>query len=439
MTMKRKPRVPFSNLNFDNWQNLILVALFVFYLFQFGFLFAKDSFLMGYGVDYLAFWSAGKVADDKGYAEIYDLENLRSARTQVLETRGILEKGGESNISPFPAPIFSFFVLPFQVLSRVNPKQSYWIWTSINLAVLIGYLIFFLQKTLPTNSPLSSPKRMLLLILLSFPMILSLTEGQVEVFLVVCMGEFIRYALIKKPLPSGLWLGGLLLKPQLLIIIIPILMIQRNWKVLMGFFASSGVIIGGSLILSGCKGMKSLIDLWFKFSAGIASNSPERMINWRMIAVNLNSSLGWVIAILGMGLTILAVYFLVKKNYVYGTSHWVLIMLGIFSATLALTWHSHYHMAVVLIPFLIYCSLSQMLTKKVVLFWAIVTPVILIAITIIALFVFFLTKMKINDFGAMLLGSSGFLSNLVILGSVLQYLRVKNKTPETPSLGNLTS
>jgi len=437
--MRLKLRVPFSNLNFENWQNLILVAVFFFYLSQFGFLFAKDSFLIGYGVDYLAFWSTGKIADDKGYAEIYDLENLRSTQTQVLEARGILEKGGESNISPFPAPIFSFFVLPFQLLSRVNPKQSYWIWTSFNLAVLIGYLIFFLRKTLPVNSPLSSTKRMLLLMLLSFPVVVSLTEGQVEVFLVVCMGEFIRYALNKKSLPSGIWLGGLLLKPQLLIIIIPILIIQKNWKVLMGFFASSGVIIGSSLILSGYKGMKSLINLWARFSAGIATSSSKSMINWRMVAVNLNSSLGWVIAISGMVLTLLAIYFLVKNNFIYGTSHWVLIILGIFSATLAITWHSHYHMAVVLIPFLIYCSLSQMLTKKVVLFWAIVTPVILIAMTIIALFVFFLTKMKINDFGAMLLGFSGFFSNLAILISVLQYLRVKNKTPEIPSPGNPTA
>ena len=439
MNMKRKLRVPFSNLNFENWQNLILVAVFFVYLFQFGFLFSKDNFLIGYGVDYLAFWSAGKIADDKGYAEIYDLENLRSTQTQVLQTQGILEKGGVSNISPFPAPIFSFFVLSFQLLSRVSPKQSYWIWTSINLAVLIGYLIFFLRKTLPVNFPLSSAKKMLLLMLLSFPVIVSLIEGQVEVFLVVCMGEFIRYALNKKPLPSGIWLGGLLLKPQLLIIIIPVLIIQKNWKVLIGFFASSGVIIGSSLMLSGYKGMKSLIDLWTQFGAGIATNSPERMINWRMVALNLNSSLGWVIAILGMALTMLAIYFLVKNNYIYGTSQWVMIMLGIFSATLAITWHSHYHMAVVLIPLLIYCCLSQMLNKKVVLFWAIVTPVILIALTIIALFVLFLTKIKINDFVAMQYGFSGFFANLVVLISALQYLCVKNKTPEIPSPGNPTA
>ena len=121
--MRRKLRVPFSNLNFENWQNLILVALFFFNLSQFGFLFSKDSFLMEYGLDYLAFWSTGKIADDKGYAEIYDLENLRSTQTQVLETRGILEKGGKSNISPFPAPIFSFFVLLFNCYPGSIPNK----------------------------------------------------------------------------------------------------------------------------------------------------------------------------------------------------------------------------------------------------------------------------------------------------------------------------
>jgi hypothetical protein len=242
--MKTKSRVPFANLKFENWQNLFLVAVFIFYLAQVGFLVVKDGFLLGYGLDYLAFWSAGKIADEKGYSEIYSIENLRTAQTQEMETLGLLEKGEEANYSPFPVPYFSFFVIPFQFLSRVNPKISYWLWTSINLAVLIGYLIFFLQKTQTDNSPLSSNKRMLLLMLLSFPVVESLTEGQVNIFLLVCTGEFIRYALNNKSLPSGLWLGGLLLKPQLPIIIIPVLLIQKNWKVLLGFFASSGLIIG---------------------------------------------------------------------------------------------------------------------------------------------------------------------------------------------------
>ncbi len=438
MKERQKTRLPFSQLNFENWQNLILVGLFFFYLSQFGFMLTKESFLRGYGVDYLAFWSIGKIADEKGFDEIYDIENIRATQIQVLEDQRMLTKGGEADISPIPAPFFSFFVLPFQLLSKVEPKQSYWIWTGINLAVLIGYLIFFIRKTLPENIPSFFARRMLILMLLSFPMIVNITEGQVEIFLVVCLGEFIRCALSEKPFFAGLWLGGLLLKPQLLIMIIPILLLQRNWKVVLGFFATSGLIIGSSLLLAGFKGMRSLINLWFRYGEGIASNSPERMINWRMVAINLNSSFGWIIAIIGMALTTLATFYLVRKNIVFGSSQWVMVILGVFSATLAVTWHSHFHMAAVLIPFLIYCSLTQMLNRKIVLFWSVSTPAILLIVNIGALFLYIFTETKIPDFGAMLLGASGFVLNLVILRSVLKYFHMQNKTVEIPQPKNTT-
>lgn len=430
--MKQKLKLPFSHLNFDNWQNLLIVGLCIFYLTRIVFSVAEERFLKDYGVDYLAFWSAGKIADEKGYSEIYNLEILRNTQTRVLEDQGILVKGEGTISSPFPAPIFSIFVIPFQLLSRVNPEQSYWFWTGINLSVLIGYLLFFLRKTLTKNTPFSSTIRMLLLMLLSFPVVLSMTEGQVEVLLIVCMGEFIRNALNRKPFPSGMWMGGLLLKPQLLVIIIPILILQKNWKLIIGFFASSGVIIGSSVILSGTQGMRSLIDLWTQFGSGIATSSPESMINWRMIAENMDSPFGWTIAILGMSLTCLAIIYLVRNNISFGTPQWVMMMLGIFSATLAITWHSHFHMATVLIPFLMYSSLSQMLKKKVVLYWAVSTPMILFVGTVSALIVFIYLIIIISDFKA-LLGISGFISNYLIFGSVLQYFRLKNKMPEAPT------
>jgi hypothetical protein len=427
--MKHQLRVPFANLKSENWQNLVLFVVFLFYMSQVGFWVVKDRFLRGYGWDYLAFWSAGKIADEKGYAEIYSIENLRTAQTQELETQGLLEKGEGSTINPFPSPYFSFFILPFQFLSRVNPKLSYWLWTSINLSVLIGYLFFYLHKTQPENSPLSLNKRLLLLMLLSFPVVVNLAEGQLEVFLLVCTGEFIRYALNNKSLPSGLWLGGLLLKPQLLIIIIPVLLIQKNWKVLMGFFASSGLIIGISLILSGFKGMRSLIGLWTQFGTGVnAASATERMINWRMIAVNLNSPLGWVIAVLGIVLTLMAVYFLVKNKSPFGTSRWVMIMLGVFSATLAVTWHSHFHMAMVLIPFLIYCSFSMMLSAKVVFYWAVMTPLFIIAINIIFILVSYFSKNDIIEISRLFPGIIGFLLNLVILISAVRFFRLGGET-----------
>jgi hypothetical protein len=265
---------------------------------------------------------------------------------------------------------------------------------------------------------------LLVLMLVSYPVFKNLCSGQVNVFLLIFAGEFLRNAVSKKPVLSGIWLGGLLFKPQLLILIIPIILFMRNWKVLIGFIVSSGMILLTSLLLSGFAGMKALTNLWTNYSVGMTSNFLEGMINWRMVGLSLNnllnSSLGWVIAGLGMVITILAVFFLIKRNPNYGSPKWVLTMLGVFSATLAITWHSHYYMAMVLIPFLIYASINKMLPEKIIFLWGIVTPVVLFGMLIVDLLVLLIAKINVANYVQMVIAFSGFILNLAIIISVTQ-------------------
>jgi len=418
--MNHKRKLLFSNFTFEHWKNLILFAIICFYIGNFVISFGYGA----PGLDYLAFWSAGRIADEKGYSEIYNPNNLRSIQIQELKELGFLDKTDDLLFSPNPAPYFSFFILPFQLLSRVILINSFWIWTILNLIILIGYLVFFLQKTRRESCATIFGTNLLILVLISWPVFSNISNGQVNVFLLVCAGEFIRYAVSKKPFLSGLWLGGLLFKPQLLILIIPIFLIMRNWKVLYGFIVSSGIILMTSLLLSGFAGMKALINLWTKYSVGMASNFPEGMINWRMVGVNvntiMNTSLGWIITGLGMVLTILAVYFLIKHKPPYGSPQWVMAMLGVFSATLAITWHSHYHMAMVLIPFLVYASLFKLLSEKIIFLWVIVTPAVYFVMMIVDLLVIYFAKINFSNFPLKVAAFSGLILNLVILVSAIK-------------------
>lgn len=426
--MDRKGKVLFSNFKSENWVNLILFAIFCFYVVYFSAAFNYGHF----GVDYMAYWSVGKIADVKGYSEIYDLNNLRSVQTQELNDSSLQAEPGNSSVPLFPVPYFSFFLLPFQLLSRLSLFNSFWIWTILNLVILVGYLVFFIRRTNPGSRVNRESLYFLALLLISYPVFFNLTCGQVEVFLLVCTGEFIRYAISKKPIYSGIWLGGLLLKPQLLILIIPIILIMRNWRVLMGFIISSGIILITSTLLSGFAGMKALVNLWTKFSADLTTSYPEAMINWRMIGVNLNdlfnTSLGWLITGLGLILTLIAVYFLIKHKPPYGSPQWVMIMLGVFSATLAITWHSHYHMAMILIPFLIYALLNKLLLEKIITLWAIVTPVAWLVILIIEILFLDMTNINISNINGIIIGFLGFIFNLVILISTLQFIYNSNST-----------
>ncbi len=404
------------------WFNLVLFTLFCFYAAYFTLLVWLGNFPFQYGEDFLAYWSAGKLADEKGYSEIYDLTALKTVQTTALNEAGLPITVNDTSIPTMPAPILSIFVVPFQLLSKVDPETGYWIWTVITLAVLVGYLTFFLKKTLPNDSSLKPGNKVLILTMLFYPVFNNLTQGQINIFLLVFTGEFIRASLNKKPFIAGLYLGGLLLKPQLLILIIPIILVLRYWKLLLGFVASSGIVIFPSIFLSGPEGMRGLIGLWTEYSGLALPNKPENMVNWRMIGHSFNlifdSNAGWMITAAGIVLTIAAVIYLVKSMPEFGSARWVFLLLGVFAATLVTTWHTHYAMVLVLIPFLAYAGINNLLSVRTISKWVIATALVWMVTVIIGALDIFPPNLPVNDYSSMVIGFSGFILNLAILYAV---------------------
>lgn len=399
-----------------NWKNWLVAAILAFYIVLMGVWFSGKG---SYENDFLAFWGAGKLADEKGYAAVYDLDSLNQVQVQELHR---VSGNSPSTISTLPAALFSFFILPFQLLSKFGLDTSFWIWTLLNLAALIGYLIFSLKKFRPNQGPRAY---YLLLMLCAFPVLDNIANGQVEVLLFICAGEFIRNAIDQKPFLSGLWLGGFLLKPQILILILPILLIMRYWKVFSGFLISAGVIIITSFCLLGLSGFSALLKLWTGYAGGIATSVPEAMINWRMLGLLINSwtgtSAGWWVTGAGSLATLAVLYLLLRHAPAFGTPHWGLCMLGVFSATLAVTWHSHYHMALALLPLILYAAVQDLLPEKLTFAWVVATPLAWLAIVLAGV----MSRSTIGDYQGTVITLSGFLMNLVLLSFV--FFRVKKK------------
>jgi len=398
---------------------LLFIILVCFYLLVVNKWFIKGSFYSEYGADYLAYWSAGKIADQYGYTEIYNLDKLETEQVQALESLGIPLETEDSSFSILPVAYFSVFVVPFQILSKMDLVRGYWLWTVLNFILMTGYLLYFLRSVFPEKDLFQKGLLLIVPILFSYTVISNFAIGQVEVLLVICAGEFIRNALNKKPFISGLWLGGMLIKPQVLILILPIILIMRNWKVFKGFLVTSAVLLGASFILSGFEGTKALINLWTVYSEGLSTGHPEAMINWRMVGLNLNQifniRLGWVITTVGIALTALALYFLVRRTPPLGSAAWVMTMLGIFSATLAITWHAHHHMGMVLIPFLLYASLKKLIPDNVFASWWLVTNIVWILVVITNGLVNIYLGLDISEYIDFAVAFSGFAVNLFLL------------------------
>ena len=147
-----------------------------------------------------------------GYAAMYDINALAAVQSQQLTQMGF----DFSQTFPYPYP--PVFILPFQLLAQWELIPSFWIWTGINLVILTAYLIFFVRKIAPGRKNMKQGVDLILLTMISYPVFQNFFWGQVEVLLLICAGEFIRNDLKEKPFLSGLWLGGLLIKPQVLIL-----------------------------------------------------------------------------------------------------------------------------------------------------------------------------------------------------------------------------
>jgi len=377
--MQNKTILSFRPFTHEGRQNIILIALAVFYLTQF----SLDAFVWkimcgNLGGDYCAYWSAAKIANNDGYAEMYNLDKLRGIQRLISPTN-----------LPFatrPVAYLPVFIVPFQILSFLGPFLGYWVWTIINLITFIFYMRYFAQNV--TQRPLDT--RLLIMALLSLPFFMNIFFGQVNIWLTICIGEHLRAVLADKPFKAGAWLGGLFIKPHYLVFIIIALAMQRYGKIIAGFMTSSAVIVGVSLLMSGIDGFKALVQLWLGYTGDLATADPFIMMNWRMVGVNLVTYLGplisWMIAGIGMAITLVMTIYIWRHPILPASPAYAIALLGTLAATTALMWHSHIFSATILLAPIMFLSQERdLLPKKILSIWVIVPPIINFTVIVIAL------------------------------------------------------
>ena len=401
-----KIKLPFQNMSSNNWQNLGLAALCLFYLLQIGFdLFWKNT--CGHlAIDYCAFWSAGQIANTRGYAAVYDLQLMGEIQKTIFPNLGAIT----------PTPFLPIFIVPFQPFALLNVSISFWTWTALNIAVLFLYLRLLSRRI--TGKAISV--RFAALIFLSLPVFINFFTGQVNVWLVICIGEFMRATLTDKPFQAGLWLGGLLLKPQILFLIVLILIAQRSIRILAGFATSSTALVWVSIFLAGVSGLQKLAGLWLGYAGGLPTNDVAIMMNWRMIGLHLGGiafpMTGWIVVGLGLTTTLYATIYLWRKPLDFSSSNFVVALVGLLAATGLFAWHSHIHMAMILIPPLIYLSAQKKMPDQILNYWVFIPAGVYAAVFVTASFVQVnILPSAINGLLNFLRGASGFGMNIFLL------------------------
>lgn len=390
------------------------VAVLSFYITLYLFPILQGSLLISIGADYRAFWSAGYIANHWNHAEIYRLERLIDVQ-QYLTTS---ETSPFSPVIPMPAPYPPVFLVPFQVMALLPITVSFWVWQVINFAGLIVYLYKFTVRLGPYAERLKI--QAVFLGLLFMPVFTNFWEGQPGLWLMVCMGEFFILMRAEKQFGAGIWLSGLLLKPQLLILLIPVLFFQRAWKTLQGFTLGAVFLSGISVLMLGIEGVKNflaMLGLWGVASNPIAAINPYAMINWRMLGLHLSNLLpgilGWGIAVAGMILTVLITLFIWRKPLNPARLEFGVALFGLIAATCILTWHSHQHTLMLLVPVFLILWTEKIIPHSLVRLWIFALPASTILTYVVSFFIFFVSAD--NTIGGFITGATGLLLGVVFL------------------------
>jgi len=359
------------------WLNLAAAGLVVFYVIYVGWQLASHMMCSQIGVDYCDSLRAGIVANLHGYAGVYDFGLLQQAQRLMLST------AADAAVPVVPFRYLPILVLPFQLLARLNPTIGFWLWTAVNGVGLLLYAKAFLHRLgLPPASP-----RIMLLLCLSLPVFMNLFLGQVNLLLVICVGEFMIAWLHGRFFVAGLWLAGLLLKPQLLVLMGLVLLVQRAWRILAGVAASSAGLGLISVLMIGPAGLRGMLGTWLS-AVGEGDNTwVQGMMNWRMVGTHLAGWIGpwagWAVAIAGMLATLTIMLVAWRRGADADSPKFAVALTGVLAACSSLAWHSHIHMAVVLLPPLLYLYQAGLLPQKLLDYWVFVPALIFVAMVFV--------------------------------------------------------
>lgn len=235
------PRPGLKEMNVACWGMFVTflfvpICIVLFIQLKTGRLFFEQS-----EVDFIYFYGTGQIANQHPAIQVYDYNLQMQVFNHIFQLHE-----GTYGPSPYP-PFVSQFFRPF---ARLTFEQAYFSWMGISLALYITGIALTLKEFL-RGEPL---KRSLVFCfaLASYPFLMNtLANGQLSSVAVCSVGVALTQEKRSRPFLCGLALSILCYKPTLLLILVPMLLLTRRFRTLLGFGTGVGILAAVSTALAG--------------------------------------------------------------------------------------------------------------------------------------------------------------------------------------------
>lgn len=194
------------------------------------------------GGDYPAFYAAGSIALDGDWDELY------SDELQQTEQAGLIDDEGGFLYFSYPP----FVAAAYAPLSGIDYRWSFLLHTA-----LMSFALFVsIKLAWPWLEDRGWPVVAVFAVAVAFyPLLRAVPGGQNTAFSLLLLAAAVRLDRDEMPFLAGLVLAMLLFKPQFGVVLLPLMLVARRWRMVggwmvgaAGLYALSAVLMGGSWI-----------------------------------------------------------------------------------------------------------------------------------------------------------------------------------------------
>jgi hypothetical protein len=204
--------------------------------------------------DFSTFYTAGKIVQRGQGHQLYDLAVQTQVQSEFSRTAALRNRALPYIRPPFEAPLF----LP---LSYLSYARAYVVWVFLNM-LLVGMTAAFLRTRIPDLSTI--PWWLYYPAVFSFaPIAFGFVLGQDSALVLLLSGLAMVHWLEHKDFRAGCFLGLALIKFQLVLPLIFILCLKRQFRALAGFSVLAALLSGVGVWVAGWEGMAAYpVYLW---------------------------------------------------------------------------------------------------------------------------------------------------------------------------------
>jgi hypothetical protein len=217
------------------------------------------------GGDFAAFYTAGTILNGSEPYRLYD-----PALQFALNHKVLAGLGADDLFLYAHAP---FFAVVFRPLARLPFTWALFAWIVISVGLyLVGFvLVWRTRRTIRTGDRSTA---MLLMLAFEPFLVECLHGGQASAFGFFWIALSLACERSGRPIASGLALAPCLYKPTLLPLLLPMLLLGRQWRTLLAFTSGAAVLAGLSLlIVGGWQGGLNYVHLLTGYARGSTGSS----------------------------------------------------------------------------------------------------------------------------------------------------------------------